>query len=112
MLPPNGISYAKAAAGEDRGRALEIPSEFMADQRRRRVLPGMQIGTSWRCLEMQIATSEVGAMDGRRGRSLQRCGRAEPLLGPETRSWAPATPSEGSVRGQPHIRWLIWGRGR
>jgi|GEM_PF-6564271 len=50
MLPPNGIAYAKAAAGQDGGRVLEIPSEFMADQRRRRVLPGMPIGTSLRCL--------------------------------------------------------------
>ena len=50
MLPPNGIAYAKAAAGQDGGRVLEIPSEFMADQRRRRVLPGMRIDTSLRCL--------------------------------------------------------------
>jgi hypothetical protein len=48
--PPNGIAYAKAAADHDGGRVLEIPSESMADQRRRRVLPGMPIGTSLRCL--------------------------------------------------------------
>jgi hypothetical protein len=37
-------------------------SVFMIVNRRRRFLPGTPISTSWRCLEMSMATSKVEAV--------------------------------------------------
>src|SRR5690606_28267851 len=74
---------------------------FMIVMRRRRFLPGTPINTSWRCLEMSMATNKVEAVVSMAviAGLLSGVVCAKPLLRPETRIWPPATRCEGCARG-------------
>src|SRR5690606_10598832 len=73
----------------------------MIVMRRRRFLPGTPINTSWRCLEMSMATNKVEAVVSMAviAGLLSGVVCAKPLLRPETRLWPPATQCEGCARG-------------
>ena len=63
----------------------------------RRFLPGTPISTSWRCLEMSMATNKVKAVVSVAviAGLLISVVHAKPLLRPETRLWPPAALFEG-----------------